>query len=303
MARRTVDQEVDKVARRQFGVFSHDQLHGVGGTDRMVHSRLSSGRWILLAPGVYAIASHPADWHRNLMGAVLGEPRAVVGGTSSAVLHGLAGFRPGRATIIVPRGSNHRSPLALVRERSNYRSTVVDRIPVLTVGDTFFDVAGLVPATRTAVALDEALAAGEVSIEELQSRYLDLRRGRRRGVAVMRRLIAARSTDEYVPPSTALEGLLYAVLDRPTMPRYRRQASLEWAPDQRVDALLVDVPVIVEADGRRWHTRVQDFARDRERDRVAALHGYRTLRYTWADLRERADEVERELRAVAGART
>ncbi len=59
----------------------------------------------------------------------------------------------------------------------------------------------------------------------------------------------------------------------------------------RVDALLVDAPVIIESDGRRWHTRVADFERDRQRDRAAASHGYVTMRFTYDELRCDPDRV------------
>ena len=159
---------------------------------------------------------------------------------------------------------------------------------MLTVRDTLFAVAGLVPVRTLVPALDDALGDRLVTVEQLQERYLELAPSRRRGFALMRRLIEARSHDAFVPPSSALERLLYGVLDRPGMPRYQAQAPLPWAPDKRVDAMLIDAPVIIEGDGRRWHTRVADFERDRERDRAAALHGYRTLRYTWTDLRRRS---------------
>ncbi len=141
-------------------------------------------------------------------------------------------------------------------------------------------------------ALDDAIGDRLVTVEQLQERYLELAPSRRRGFALMRRLIEARSYDAFVPPASVLERLLYGVLDRPGMPRYKSQAPLPWAPDKRVDAMLLDAPVIIEGDGRRWHSRVEDFERDRERDRAAALHGYLTLRYTWTELRQYPDGVE-----------
>jgi very-short-patch-repair endonuclease len=39
--------------------------------------------------------------------------------------------------------------------------------------------------------------------------------------------------------------------------------------------------VIVEADGRTWHTRLEDFERDRQRDAEAAAAGFQTLRFTY----------------------
>ena len=38
--------------------------------------------------------------------------------------------------------------------------------------------------------------------------------------------------------------------------------------------------LVIEADGRAWHTRVEDFERDRRRDAEAAAAGYLTLRFT-----------------------
>ncbi len=268
----------------------------------MIETRLAWGAWIELAPAVYALRSHPGTWERTLMAAVLGEPRAAVWGRSAAALHELEGFRPGRAEIVVPRGSNHRSPLAVVRERRQYDTTTVHHLPVLTIADTFFALAAICPLWRVAGALDRAVDAKQVTIPTLLRRYLELAAGRPRGIRAMRALLEVRCEDGFVPPQSVLEDLLYGgVLDRPGMPGHVRQFVLPWSPDERVDAALVDVAVLIEADGRRWHTRVADFERDRRRDRLAALHGYRTLRYTYEDLRDRPDDVAAEIRAIARA--
>ena len=45
-----------------------------------------------------------------------------------------------------------------------------------------------------------------------------------------------------------------------------------------VDAAYLDAKLVIEADGRAWHTRIADVTRDRERDNDAARHGWQTLR-------------------------
>jgi very-short-patch-repair endonuclease len=72
-----------------------------------------------------------------------------------------------------------------------------------------------------------------------------------------------------------------------------RQAPWPWdeAPDGAVDAFIPASGIILEADGRRWHTRVQDFERDRWRDNQAAAQGLRVLRFTWLHLTEWVPEV------------
>ncbi|MBA2281381.1 MAG: DUF559 domain-containing protein, partial [Acidimicrobiia bacterium] len=66
-----------------------------------------------------------------------------------------------------------------------------------------------------------------------------------------------------------------------------------WRQDapQRLDLLVPERKLIIEADGRRWHTRVADFDRDRWRDNEALAHGYGTLRFTWVHLTCAPDDV------------
>jgi very-short-patch-repair endonuclease len=294
-----VDEAIEARARRQHGVFSHRQALDEGATERMIHARVFRRRWVVLSPAVYAMPSSAKSWERTLMGAVLGEVRAAVWGRSAAALHELDGFHRGRPEIVVPRGSNHRSRLAVVRERREFQTTTVRQVPVVTLADTIFAIAGACSNDRVAAALDGAVAAHQVTVNALLDRYLELAPYRSRGLGLMRRLLAVRCEDGFQPPQSVLEGLLYDVLDQPRMPTYERQFSLPWSSRERVDAAILGAKVIIESDGRRWHTRVEDFDRDRRRDRVAALHGYRTLRYTYFDLRDHPAHVAQEIRSLA----
>ena len=142
-------------------------------------------------------------------------------------------------------------------------------------------------------AVDDALIANKVTIAELEER-LDFYVGTRRpGIPRMRALMGERSADGWVPPESELEALLLRMLERlGDAPRIFRQASLPWRSAQpgRVDVLLPDHRLIIEADGRRWHTRVADFDRDRWRDNQAAAHAHRVLRFTWVHLHDLVDE-------------
>ena len=48
-----------------------------------------------------------------------------------------------------------------------------------------------------------------------------------------------------------------------------------------VDAAYVDAKLVIEVDGRSWHTRIADVKRDHERDADAARSGWQTLRLLW----------------------
>jgi very-short-patch-repair endonuclease len=53
-----------------------------------------------------------------------------------------------------------------------------------------------------------------------------------------------------------------------------------------VDALIPDWRLVLEADGRRYHQRIEDFERDRWRDAEAAVHGLHVMRFTHRRLRD-----------------
>ena len=130
------------------------------------------------------------------------------------------------------------------------------------------------------------LAAKLVTVDQLQRRYLDLAGTRRPGLpamaAALGRACARRGSSRLnrcsKAPSTACSIVLGCRA-------YRRTGALcPGHRHERVDAVLCTSSVILEADGRRWHTRVADFSRDRRRDRVALAHGHPTVRFTFEEL-------------------
>ena len=83
-----------------------------------------------------------------------------------------------------------------------------------------------------------------------------------------------------------------AFLAVPGMPEFGYEFELPWWPagQGRVDAYSAEHRLIVEADGRGWHTRERDFVKDRRRDNLATANGHATLRFTCVDLLNYADE-------------
>ena len=56
--------------------------------------------------------------------------------------------------------------------------------------------------------------------------------------------------------------------------------------------------LIVELDGYASHGTRASFERDRARDRLLAVSGYRTVRVTWSQLHDGAAALERDLRTL-----
>lgn len=60
--------------------------------------------------------------------------------------------------------------------------------------------------------------------------------------------------------------------------------------------------MILEADGRTYHTRLGDFERDRARDNAAAASGLIVLRFTWRMLTTDLNGCRRTLLAAGATR-
>ena len=147
--------------------------------------------------------------------------------------------------------------------------------------------------------VDALLLEEKLSVSDFDPIMARLTYARMRGLKGLRRIVAERDHDAYEPPQSDLERMLYRVLDRPEVPRYVRQAAVDLGPRvARVDALIDDWKLVVEADGRRWHARTGDFERDRERDNAAMAQGLKVVRFTYRMLKNDPDSCVRTLIAV-----
>jgi very-short-patch-repair endonuclease len=80
------------------------------------------------------------------------------------------------------------------------------------------------------------------------------------------------------------------------------QYPIPWDESRRFDDAYPDARVAIEWDSRLWHTKQQAMAADRRRDRMASVHGWVVLRFTWEDVTERPGEVADTVSAVLEAR-
>ncbi|MGH9247572.1 MAG: type IV toxin-antitoxin system AbiEi family antitoxin domain-containing protein [Acidimicrobiales bacterium] len=297
----TIDNKIRALAARQHQLFNRQQASRLGASARFIDRRLAAGDWARPETGVYGIAGHPMTWRRRLKAAELGTPDSAIAGFAAAALHELTDFRPGRPEIVLFPGVICRHPTLTVHRQAGFATTVVDGIRATTIAQTLFDVAPRVDLLRLERALDDALVAGRLTVAQLEERLAFYEGSRRAGVPRLRGLTGERSAEGWVPPASELEAHLYAMLDRlRSRPRYIRQAAWPWRPDAdgRVDAFLPDQSLIVEGDGRIWHTRIRDFDRDRWRDNQAAAKGLRVMRFTYVHLTQFPADVD-ELMEVA----
>jgi len=150
--------------------------------------------------------------------------------------------------------------------------------------------------------LDEELAAHRGLIEEIETvAEVWCRRGRKGS-----RMVAEALTDRIGGPviaPTVLERRLLALLEEAGLPAPVQQPNLPWLDgvDDRVDCAYPELRVVIEADSRRWHTRLEDFEEDRRRDQLAAAAGWKVLRFTWRQITEEPEHVVATVRAILDA--
>lgn len=299
------DRRLDEYAARQYGGFSLKQARSAGMSPAMIETRRTKGAWIQMAPSVYAVASAPPKWERQMAAALLTREGAIVAGKSAACLHGFPGFRAGHPVTMVGPTGNARSPLATVI-RTKYFDDV-ERVRIRgfeTTGeaDTIITLARDYPSGILQRVVDEVLVRRSCSIEHLAGVLED--RSRSRGAAILEPIINERRPDAYQPPTSELERLLYPLIDHPLIPPATRQLPFSFQQvNATVDLYIALWRLIVEGDGRRWHTRQEDMERDRLRDNEATAHGLAVLRFTWKMLAESPEKCLETLLRTGRARS
>jgi hypothetical protein len=269
------DRRLDQFAARQYGTFSHSQAVSSGMTPRMIQTRADTGAWMRLAQGVYALASAPPKWEGQMAAAVLTKPGAIVAGRAAAYVHGFPGFKECRPVMMVSRGTSARSPLAKVIRSLRFDEVARVRrsgFEVTDEAETVMTLARELGEGALEALVDDLLARRTCTAGQLAG-VVEASDGVP-GVPKLRRVVDYRLPDAYQPPTSELERLLYRILDDARLPTYTRQMPMRnQQVAATVDAYIPAWRLIVEGDGRRWHTRQADMVRDRLRDNEAVANG------------------------------
>ena len=304
-----VDEAIEHLAASQHSRFTRDQVREVAANPRSIlHSRLRSGRWRRLTSRVLCMPAAPVGRVPDLWTAYLHVgPDVVIGRGSAAYLHGLPGVPWVSPVLLVPNGSNRRSPVATIHQLTDlveHHVTVLDGLPVTTVERTLVDLSIAGASVALVAAWLDHLATGRaLKIDRLIAVAEELRRpGKVRPTSLVTAL-GKRLPGKGVEQSKLERALTAALMNAGTGPG-RAQHPHPGRPDslELVDRAFPEAKLIVEADGRVWHTREMAFDSDRRRDREAAVAGWQTVRYTHTDLTSAADQVASELAEIHSTR-
>jgi very-short-patch-repair endonuclease len=168
------------------------------------------------------------------------------------------------------------------------------RLTAASVAETLFDLSRTMSPITLEGSLDDCLVRNAVTPDELRAVLDRIDGSRLKGTKAFREALQGLS-NSYVPTESELERMLFRAINDPRVPSVERQARLPWWPilPHRVDAVIRARRLILEADGRDYHTKRKDFERDRQRDNLAVAHGYRVMRFTYRALSTDPGEVLR----------
>jgi very-short-patch-repair endonuclease len=289
-----VDLVVAELAARQCGVFARCQVIDAGGDDSLVRRRRRSGRWHTCAPGVYGLPGYAETWDRRLWIAYLAAGvHSVVSHEAAAALYRLPGFLRRMITLTVPHPEHQRVAGAVVhqtRSLPDHHWINLFGRRTTTLARTLVDLAPRMSRARLDAAYEHALVTDHLTQARMSRCFTELLVPGRRGMAKLGSVLDARGPG-FVPAASELERMLFETCRLAGLADPVRQFPLPGraAVTGCVDGAYVEAGLILEADGRRWHTRVGDFARDRARDKEAARVGWQTLRFCHEELTEDPD--------------
>lgn len=292
-----------RLAERQHGVVTRSQARDLASSRDTFRARIRSPGWVEATPLVVTMAGAPSTFYQECMIAVLDAgPGALVSHVTAAALWDLPGFGPSQVHVSRLRGRSGRdaacAELHEPRLLPHHHGSDFQGIPVTTVARTLFDLAGAVHPARAERALDNALNHKMVGLRMLRATTIELLERGRTGSALMRQLLAARGAG-YIPPASGLEARFLALLAGAGIELPRGQVDLGagiWVG--RVDFFWRAEKLVVEIDSDRHHTAKLDRESDARRDDALRAAGFRVLRITEHQLRERPAEVVSLVRAA-----
>ena len=290
-----LDTIVEELAATQYGVFARFQLLALGISDKQISRFLRAGVWVRLTPGVYGYPSHRLTWNRRLWVAYLaaGE-RACVSHHSAAADFGVPGFPRRDLHLTVPHPDHQRVGGATVHQSRvlpAHHVIMLNGRRTTTLARTLVDLAPHVSLARLEHAYEHAIVSDRLTYSKMAKTFRELATPSRKGMTKLGQVLDERGPG-YVAPASELERMLHEVVELAGLPPLVRQHPLpgRHGVEGCVDGAHPEARLIMEADGRRWHTRLANLSRDLARDKQAARVGWDTLRFIFVELTD--DRVE-----------
>jgi len=302
------EQALVELALEQDGVVTREQALLCGLGDRTLRRRIGTGVWVPVGKRVLTLAGSPPSWRQRLrVGLMVGGPRAAVSRYSSLSLHGLRAFPDADVDIVVPH-PRHVTAEAVrfhqVTDLMERHMTTVRGLRATSAERALVDCSAVMSVPRLGLVFDEAVTGRLTTVERVADCLADLARPGKRRLEHIARVLDERAGTAGIAESV-LEAEVLRLLADHGIQRPVTQFSHP-APCRSinfVDCAWPLIKLILEIDGRTWHSRIQDLIRDQERDMKAVAEGWQVVRVRGELVRSDGVGVVRDVGAAIEART
>jgi hypothetical protein len=266
---------------------------------------LSTGELVLMYRGIYRLGCAAPSWMWLRAALLAAGPGSAVSHRSAAAIDGMTPPTD-LLEITVPLGRSARVDGAIVH-RAPLRENEVEILHGMRVtkpARTLIDLAAVLDAEALGRALDEALSRRMVGCSYLTRRLEGLGSQGRRGIVVLRHLIAERFDGKPLATSV-FERQLFRFLLEHSLPRPVAQHEVR-LPSRRhryLDYAYPHVMLGLEANSFRHHAGKTAWSHDNARNAELAAEGWRILPITEPDITQHAARTAAVLRRALGVRS
>ena len=287
----------------QHGLISLDQCRAIDISSAQVKALVRSGRWERVAPTVYSPSDRVPSWNRSLWLAHLhAGPDSVVSHEAAGRLHGYVQVPAGIVSLMGSRNRRH-GPAHVRWHRGDDllpgHVIRIDGLPVTTPLRTIFDLASVLHIASLRDLVRDQITLHRRNVAELGALTDSLRRRGKPGVAKLTRILDDLGPGDGLSGSE-LERLLDEVIRTSGLPTPVHEYPLpgRGATTGFVDRCWPEARMIVEADGRTWHTRRTQMELDSTRSIEAQAAGFETTRLLWEHLESDVENTAQLLRTI-----
>jgi putative AbiEi antitoxin of type IV toxin-antitoxin system len=277
---------VTRIADRQHGRISREQLRAAGVDRNRISRWIADGRLRRVHVGVYAVGHVAPSADGEYVAAVLaGGPGAVLSHRAAAYKLGLLRGAPPPPEISIPTTSHRRRPGIVIHRVSALHvldTAVLDHIPITIVPRILLDLAPAMASTELIRICHEAWVRHGTTPQQIEACV-----ARNPGKPAAGKLREALGADVTL---SFLEDAFLALLATHGLPRPRTNVDVK---ADKVDCHWPDLDLTIELLSYRFHATRQAFEDD-----VARRRRSNHLAYTYGDVTQRGAQTAAELRPL-----
>ncbi len=302
----TAEARIIELAAPRHGVFLRRDALAAGVSSSALARRIRSGWIVRRHRGVLEIPALRDNRTDHAL-AALSIEGAALSHRSAANLHRFTLPVPRRIEVVTTFSGASRSPFASVHRSRRLPSAdlvVVDGLLATNPARTLCDLAGVLRPERLRHLVETQLVARSPSPDDLVTCFESWSGKGVAGSVAMRAVLESTLDDEPFAESK-LELLTIERLAEYRILGARRQFRPPWYDGRRgiVDFAWPEAKVILEVDGRRFHTTSQSKDDDERRDLLAAEYGWIVIRVGWRTLTHRPTEFMQRLASIIAFRS